>query len=173
MNTKVIIGIAVCIAVVAAIGLGLGRGTADASTSGSTESATKTPALPEDLVVNTIEGEALVPAEARKNAKLGDTVLLTGQIGGKSNPFVPNRAMFVVTGEGTSACASACGGCSSSKGLMAVTVQVVDDKGKVIAASLNGYKGLKAGAKVRVQAMVLQNDEHVFLVNAEEIAVLQ
>ncbi|MHC4871575.1 MAG: hypothetical protein ACYTFY_07000 [Planctomycetota bacterium] len=127
--------------------------------------------FPEGLVVDSIKGTPVLPAAAKETAKTGDKVLLVGTIGGRSTPFVKNRAMFILSGKGAAVLADCCPSKAKLSDKVA-TVQVVDKNGKVIPTSLEGYRGLLPGTTVTVSGTVEQNKEGVFLINATALAIL-
>jgi hypothetical protein len=174
MAACVVLGIGLVVAVAAVLNQGDDGGSAGTAPSkaGPVQDGGL---LPDGLVVASIKGEPVTPAVARKTMKAGDETLLLGTIGGRSKPFVQNRAMFIVTGEGTGACVRVCDACppEAEAAKVAATVQVVGEDGKVVPATLDGHRGLRTGAKVLVRGTVVQNQDGAFLVNADKIAVLE
>ncbi len=162
----------IVIATVALIGCGRKSEQNNASTPASA-------ALPADLVVAELPGEAQAPAVARRTAKAGDEVLLTGHIAGRKQPFVEGRAMFTIVGSDIAMCGDECAVpwdlcCSPTEAISAhaATIQLVNDQSQPVKASLNGHQGLAPGKQVVVRGTVHQADEHAFVVNLSKVAVV-
>ena len=136
-------------------------------------------ALLAGLIVAELPGEAITPINAKPNVKVGDEVLLSGNIAGRKKPMVDGRAMFSLVGGELLMCDENCGTCPTPWDLCcetpedilkhAATIQVVGADGKPIKASLEGYAGLKRGKKILVKGKVQQMDEHTFIINATQI----
>jgi len=136
--------------------------------------------LPADLVVEQLDGETVGPAQARKTAKPGDDVLLTGHIAGRKDPFVDGRAMFVLSDVSLPLCDDGCTApwdlcCETPTDIAAgtATVQVVGTDGRPLPVTLRDHAGLTPGCRITVAGEVQQSDESVFVVNAKSIAILE
>lgn len=151
---------------------------------GKTEStAAEEVALPAQLFVPTPPADAKPVAEVKKHAAVGDAVVLVGRIGGQLEPFVENRAMFLLADRSLPMCSDrgddhcptpwdAC--CEPREDITAktTTIQVVDGQGKPIKRGLNNANGLKPLAEVVVKGTVaLKPDEKTMVVNATAIYV--
>ncbi len=154
------------------------------SASDRTERNASHAVLPAELVVATLPGTPVSPFEARTTVKAGDKVLISGNIAGRKDPFVNDRAMFMLVGMELAMCGEKCGTkcptpwdlcCNTPDEIIkhAATIQLVDSTGTIVKASLAGHGGIKPGSKVTVSGVVEQVDEHVFVVNARNVAFAQ
>lgn len=149
-----------------------------ADTSTSSKQAMET-ALPEGLFLDAAPSEAASLSEARANAEVGETVTFHGYIGGRGEPIVEDRALFLVAdAENAPACTDSCKSpwdacCTSSEIIAAnsATVQLVDESGQLLAANLLGKGGIKPGAGVTVVGKVRQADDSVFVIDATGLAI--
>jgi hypothetical protein len=118
-------------------------------------------------------------SEARRagDLKKGDVVVLRGRVGGSREPFVPGRAVLTIVGRGLGACSDTPGDscatpwdycCETREDILAnsVTVQVVEEKGRVLRTDLKGRRGLKELADVVVVGKVATSDARAVVVNA-------
>ncbi len=140
-------------------------------------------ALPAELFVSTPPADAKPVADVKKQAAVGDAVVLVGRIGGQLEPFVESRAMFLLADKSLPMCSDrgddhcptpwdAC--CEPQQDITAktTTIQVVDGQGKPLKRGLNNAKGLKPLAEVVVKGTVaLKPDEKTMVVNATAIYV--
>lgn len=151
-------------------------------TGGCGKSGEPTAAVAESLLppalFGTVEGVALGVAEARETAQDGDQLVLRGWIGGRVEPFVENRAIFLLVDDSLPLCQDTCKTpwdlcCSPGEKIRAntVTVQIADEAGQPLRASLRGQGGLSPAAGVVVAGTVRRDGDALFLVNAERIAV--
>jgi len=170
---------------VAAMGLALGlmvAGFAASPARGQKVADVKSDALFKDVFVKSVAGPVLSPLGARHTAKKGDTITITGRVGGAKDPFVPGRAVLTLVGEELPACNENpddrcaipwdyC--CETPKDIVrhSVTVQVVDAKGRVIRADLKGRNGIAELSELTVVGKVIQADDKAFIVNATSLAV--
>lgn len=139
--------------------------------------------LPENLFVKALPAGAMVsPIEAKKTAKVGDTITITGRVGGSGEPFVADRAVFTIVGEALPACSDNpddhcsepwdyC--CETKEEITAhsATIQVVDDKGRPVRTGLKGQNGIAELSEVTVTGKVVQADEKTLVINATGIYV--
>ncbi len=112
-----------------------------------------------------IEGAKPV-VEAKASGKKGDRVVIVGRIGGSEDPFLAERAMFVVVdpsillcGEETKDdhCATPWDFCCEPPERLrkhSITVVVNGADGKPISHSLAGQGGLKPGGRVTIEGIV-------------------
>lgn len=124
--------------------------------------------------------------ELRTSVSPGDAVVLEAKVMGDLNPFVDNRALFVVGDEGTLISCDLRGDeghcdtpwdncCDDPKALKdgTATIQVVDATGQVIKHSIRGLGGLKELSRIRVRGVVApQATEGALIINATAIDVL-
>lgn len=146
------------------------------------KTAAGTPAaLPGDLFLTAAPPDAK-PVEAVKAAapKVGDTVAISGRIGGSRNPFVDGKAAFTLMGPELKACSDVEGDgckypwdycCEKKEDIAAhsALIQVVDASGAPIRAGLKGEKGLKELSKVVVVGKVTQVEGPNMVINATGI----
>src|SRR5439155_23057210 len=62
-------------------------------------------ALPPDLFVKTRPAGEVALAEAKKNAKRGDSIVVRGVVRGVTSAFVPGRSMVMLADESVPKCA--------------------------------------------------------------------
>ncbi len=62
------------------------------------------PKIPDSVFVDAAPKDAKSVATVKKDAKKGDTVVINAKIGGRSEPFVKNRAMFMVADRSLKSC---------------------------------------------------------------------
>lgn len=187
----------VCLAAAAAAALSLaacdkaGAPTPDQSASTPSASNTAPPSastpdagpatspFPATLFVTSIDGSPTPIADAKASAKEGDTVILTGHIGGREDPFVAGRAAFTLVDPVLKPCTDGCKTpwdfcCDSQSDIAkhAATIQVVDASGQVIKSDLKNHRGIKPGAQIVVSGTVAKRDNPaVLVVNANQIWV--
>jgi hypothetical protein len=104
-----------------------------------------------------------------KNAKEGDKVVFEAKVGGRPEPFVKNRAIFLVAdrslkicGEEDTDCSSAaepCCGSTETKNQKLLTVQFVGKDGKPLKVGAEGVRGLESRAKIVVEGTVAKVDD--------------
>lgn len=130
--------------------------------------------------------EAETITALRTRAKPGEQVTLVGKVMGMMEPFVPNRAAFVVGDEEVLVSCDLMGDedhcetpwdlcCEDPKAIRAstATIQVVDENGGVIKQEIRGVNGLKELSRMRVRGVVApQSSDEVLIVNAERIELL-
>lgn len=111
--------------------------------------------------------------EAKKDAKVGEKVAVSGRIGGNAKPFVEQRAVVTVMGPGVPPCTDGCvtpwDYCCESREDIAkhsATVQIVDAAGAPLKLSLKGQSGLKEMSEVIVVGTVAQSEGAVMVINA-------
>lgn len=141
-------------------------------------------AVPASLFAETPPPSVVSLTAAKDGASAGDHVVFDARVGGRRDPFVENRAIFVVADTSLPSCAELheddscrtpwdyC--CEPKDSLLRnmATVQVVDDDGQPLKASLAGVHGLIGLATVVVSGTVEQvDDAGTFVVRAESIHV--
>lgn len=122
-------------------------------------------------------------AEARKTAKKGDTVVIAAKIGGRAEPFVKNRAMFMVADRSLKSCDQTpddpcktpwdyCCEPPESKKVNMMTVQFVGDDGKPLKVGARSTGGLEPLALIVFEGTVAEiDDKGTFVVNAKKVFV--
>jgi hypothetical protein len=129
-------------------------------------------------------GTSLPIPELRRVAKPGDEVLLEVKVMGTREPFVDNRAIFVVGDEWTLISCDLRRGhdcptpwdncCDDPKAVRegTATIQVVDADGKVLRHEIKGVAGLKELSRLRIAGVVAPNStEAAFVINAQKIEI--
>lgn len=139
--------------------------------------------LPSGLFSSSNIDGAVSVIEARK-LKAGDKVKVHGKIMGTTDPFIKGRALFVIgdptkltscdlrPGDDCPAPWDVC--CDEDKDIAAGTlsVQVVDEDGKIMKAGLEGKSGLKKLSKVIIEGVVASNSSaDAMTINAERIFI--
>lgn len=127
------------------------------------------PAIPSEMFVDEKPADAKPLAEAKKNAKQGDKIVFEAKIGGRPEPFVKNRAIFLVAdrtlkicGEEETECASSsepCCGSSEARSQKLLTIQFVDKDGKPLRVGAEGVHGLESRARIVVEGTVAKVDD--------------
>lgn len=139
-------------------------------------------ALPSSIFLTSAPADAKNVEEVKGTAKPGDTIAIKGRIGGSENPFVEGRAVFTLVGPGIPACSDAgddhcktpwdyCCETPEDIAAHAATVQIVDDKGALLRASVKGEHGMKELADLIVVGKVAQADDKLLIVNATGIYI--
>jgi hypothetical protein len=141
------------------------------------------PAIPSDVFVAEKPKDAKPVAEVKKNAKKGDTVVIEAKIGGRAEPFVKNRAVFMIADRKLKSCDEIPGDtcpkpwdycCESpeSKSANMMTVQFVGKDGKPLKAGAEGVGGLEPLALIVVEGTVAEvDDKGNFIVSATKVFV--
>ncbi|GMU20805.1 MAG: hypothetical protein AMXMBFR13_09010 [Phycisphaerae bacterium] len=142
-------------------------------------------ALPPGLILAESPPQAKNVVEAKKEAQIGEEVVVRGRIGGRGEPFVENRAIFQLVDSSLPTCADNPGDgcktpwdyCCEPKDQItakSMTVQIVGADGKPLRTNLKGQGGLVPMAKVVIRGKVEQKpDENTMTVRADGIYVEQ
>jgi len=137
--------------------------------------------LPASLFLRESPTTASDVGELKKTAKEGEEVTLRGKIGGQAKDvFNSSRATFMVADMKLKSCDQMPGDTCKTpwdfccvpvneKAANIAVVQVVDDKGKLIKASLKGANGLDHLSIVVVKGKVSKADGKNLIVNATGI----
>jgi len=151
----------------------------------TTTTAAPAPALPANLFLTAAPADAKDVKDAKAAAKTGDTVVLTGRIGGSKEPFVPGRALFTLVDGHLPACGETSKEddcetpwdfCCEPRDTMTAntaTVQVVGPEGQPLKTSLENVQGLKKLAKVTIVGKVAKAEPGNLLIEATGIYVTQ
>ncbi len=114
------------------------------------------------------ENVQTISALKKSEIKAGEQVTLQGRIGGSGNPFVTDYAAFMLADDTILAacdisdddhCAKPWDYCCEDKSKIKsniITVQAVDDNGKVIKSKIDGLDGIKAGSFVVVSGAIAE-----------------
>ncbi len=142
-----------------------------------TNKKTAEAALPEALFVSAAPSQSTGVKKIRSTAKVGDTVVVRGIIGGRKKAFLEDRAVMLLTDATLSPCPPEEGCptpwdfcCETKDTLLAntLTVQVVDAKGSPLKLSLDGSHGL-AGTKTVVVEGLVSSTEGGVVIDATKI----
>jgi hypothetical protein len=151
------------------VGLGVlivGGGCKDSAAPAAPEKAateaTTGSGIPDGVWLASSPAGAKAVAEVKKSAAAGQEVVLTGRIGGRKDPFVSGRAMFMLSDRSIPSCEETHGpGCATPWDYCCepketvlggtLTVQIVGADGKPLKTGLEGAHGLKPLAEVVVK----------------------
>lgn len=141
-------------------------------------------ALPPTLFAATAPADAKAVGASKPTAKKGEQVVLTGRIGGSSEPFVAERAIFTLVDLSLASCAAMgdkdhcatpwdyCCEAPESLTKNTATIRVVDATGAPLKLNLNGAGDLKPLAEITVAGTIAEADgKNLLIVNAERIYV--
>lgn len=134
------------------------------------ETSSAAPTLPDTLFLTAAPQGAKDVKAAKPEIKVGDEVVLQGRIGGREEPFVDGRAVFVLMDNALPACSDnpddACATpwdycCESPADVAAhaATIRVLGPDGQPLKTGLKGANGLEPLAKVTVVGKVAERDE--------------
>jgi hypothetical protein len=142
------------------------------------------PALPASLLAEKAPKDAVSVAKARETAKPGEAIVLRGKIGGRKIALVPKAAIAVLADEKSiTSCNNMPGDscatpwdycCETPEKLTAstATIQVRDEKGKVLRAPLRGLGELKELSTVVISGTVdAASTKDNLIVNATSVFV--
>lgn len=145
--------------------------------------ASDAPKIPATVFVQEAPKDAKDVAALKKTAKKGDTVVMKAKVGGRAEPFVKNRAIFMVADRALKSCDEipgdtcpkpwdyCCETPESKKANMA-TVQFVGADGKPIKTGAQSAGGLEPLALVVVEGVVSEiDDKGTFVVDARKVFV--
>lgn len=129
-----------------------------------------TPQIPDAVFVESEPADAKCVSVVKKDAKKGDTVIVKAKIGGRSEPFVKNRAIVIVADRCLKSCDQIPGDtcakpwdycCEPPESLKAntMTLQFVDDAGKVIKTGAQGIHHLEPLALIVVEGTIAEKDD--------------
>ncbi len=133
------------------------------------------PKIPDSVFVSESPKDPKSVATIKKDAKKGDTVVFSAKIGGRAEPFVKNRAIFMVADRSLKSCNEIPGDtcakpwdycCESpeSKKLNMMTLQFVGSDGKTLKVGAQGSHGtdspaLEPLALIVVEGTVTEKDD--------------
>jgi hypothetical protein len=138
--------------------------------------AASAPAIPDSaFLAARPEGAAESLRELKQGTKAGDEVVFVARIGGRSEPFVKGRAIFLVADAGLKPCVTEEGNCCETpwdyccetpEDLLknVATVRFVDAAGDPIKASAQDHKGLIGLKTVVVRGTVKEADASGYFV---------
>ncbi|RBP47761.1 hypothetical protein DES53_101560 [Roseimicrobium gellanilyticum] len=141
-------------------------------------------ALPSSLLADKAPAEAVSVKKARESAKPGEAIVLRGKVGGRKIALVPKAAIAVLADEKSitscndmpgDSCAFPWDYCCETPEKIAAstaTIQVRDEKGKVVKAPLRGLGDLKELSVVVISGTVdTASTKDNLIVNATSIFV--
>ena len=141
------------------------------------------PKIPAEVFVDEAPEDAKCVAEVKKSAKKGDEVVIAAKIGGRAEPFIRNRAMFLVADRCLRSCDEIPGDtcvkpwdycCEPAESLKAntATILIAGPDGKPLKCPAQGVAGLEPLALVVIEGKVVERDDKgVFVVEARRIHV--
>ena len=122
--------------------------------------------------------------DAKKNSKVGDSVVFLARVGGRVKPFMTNQAIFVVADPSLKSCEIMADDdhcsvpwdycCEDSNMLRSgmATICIKGEDGRPIKVNAEGAGGLEAAKFVVIEGVVNdRNDEGLFIVDASSIWV--
>lgn len=141
------------------------------------------PRIPDTVFVTESPKDPKDVAALKKSAKKGDTVVLRAKIGGRAEPFVKNRAMFIVADRSLKSCDENpeetcprpwdyCCESAESKRANLATIQFTDADGKPLKTGAQGVGDLEPLALVVIEGVVSEiDDKGTFVVTARKVFV--
>jgi flagellar basal body L-ring protein FlgH len=171
MQTRFIMTLAIVAALLAGCEKKPAPSPSASSKTGSTPAGPESTTLPAGFMLASRPESAKTVEEHKAAAKVGDTVAITGRVGGSEEPFLDDRAMLVLMGPGLNACSDNKGDecktpwdyCCEKKSDVAkhaATIRVVGADGKPIKTGLKGQGGMKELSTLVVVGKVSQLDEN-------------
>lgn len=156
-------------------------GACDKTEPKESKSAANPEPLPQGLFVDAAPQSAVGVLEAAPEADVGETVTVTGKIGGSKTPFATERAMFTIVDASIPSCdqnpADSCPTpwdyCCEDRADVAAasaTIRVSDAEG-ILKHGLDGEGGLNPGDIVTVVGTVAQAGEAGLVIDATSIFV--
>jgi len=138
--------------------------------------------LPDTLFVTVEPTAAREVGEVKADAAAEGAVVLRGRIGGRVEPFVKDRAIFMLADYRMPTCRDKHGDgcptpwdycCEPKDELLAktATIQIVGPDGQPLKLGLQGQHGLEPMAEIVVSGRVASRDGGTLLINAERIFV--
>jgi len=140
--------------------------------------------LPKDFITNKDLGSALSILETKKETLANKSIILSGYIGGRREPFTKGRASFIVIDNSIKKCDEKKGDncptpwdacCLDRRKLLQtiLTVQVLDKNSSLLKGSLKGVGGLLPGKKIKVNGTINPiSIPSAMLINAKQIQLL-
>lgn len=141
------------------------------------------PKIPPAVFVTEAPKEAKDVAAVKKSAKKGDTVVVKAKVGGRAEPFVKNRAIFMVADRSLKSCDEIPGDtcakpwdycCESSESKKAnmATIQFVGADGKPLKVGAQAAGGLEPLRLVVIEGVVSEvDDKGSFVIDARKVFV--
>lgn len=137
-------------------------------------------AMPVALFTTTEPPGAQPVEEVKKTAKVGDTVTISGRVGGSRDPFIAERAVLTIVGPGLKACSDTPGDacsypwdycCESKEDIAAhaATIQVIGTDGAPLQETLRNAHGIKELSTVVVVGKVVAAEGSNLVINATQI----
>ena len=143
----------------------------------------ESPRIPPAVFVTEAPKDAKDVAALKKSAKRGDTVVMKAKIGGRSEPFVKNRAVFMVADRSLRSCDEipgdtcskpwdyCCESPESKKANMA-TIQFTGADGKPLKVGAQSAGGLEPLGLVVIEGVVSEiDDKGTFVIDARKMFV--
>lgn len=130
-----------------------------------TPTAPPIPQIPPSTFLKEKPKDAKPVKEVKASAKKGDTVTITGRIGGRTEPFIKSRAMFLIADPSLKACNEIPGDtcktpwdfcCETPETMKAclATIQIVGADGKPLKVDAQGAGGMKPLSRLTIVGTV-------------------
>ena len=141
------------------------------------------PKIPPAVFVTESPKDAKDVAALKKTAKKGDTVVVRAKVGGRAEPFVKSRAIFMVADRSIKSCDEVPGDtcprpwdycCESpeSKKANIATIQFTGSDGKPLKVGAQSAGGLEPLALVVIEGVVSEiDDKGTFVIDAKKVFV--
>lgn len=166
---------------IALILAGCGAQVADKAQTSEAPAANDQGSALKGLLTGSEPADALSVHALKADDHTGQEVVVTGRIGGTVEPFVQNRAMFMMADMNLEMCTTegdhcetpwdACCETPEDRIASAITVQVKDGAGAIIKEDLNGFSGLDPLAMVTVTGTVSEQNDQVLVLDAKSIYI--
>ena len=140
--------------------------------------------LPKGFITNKDLGIASSILDTKKNKLTNKTILLSGYIGGRREPFTKGRASFVVIDNSIKKCDEIKGDncptpwdacCEDRRTILSstLTVQIIDENSSLLKGTLKDVDGLQPGKRIKVLGTIdTMSIPSAMLVNAIQIQLL-
>jgi hypothetical protein len=156
----------------------VGCGTTAGPTAPSTPTAAATPDARYVLTEEPADAQSVVAA--KKDAKDGDEVTITGRIGGDVDPWVKGRAAFLIADHSLIPCNEREGDscptpwdycCESGIAESKATIKIVDDAGETVATDARELLGVKELQTVTIRGQAKRDEAGNLTVLAKSVFV--
>lgn len=139
-------------------------------------------ALPTGLFLDAAPEGAQAIQAARQSARAGEELVVRGRVAGHADPIAPNRAILTLLDTSIKTCDETPGDscqtpwdacCEPRDSLQAgvATIQVVDESGRPLEATLRGAGGIEPLKELTVTGTVAAHDGSILVINATGIHV--
>jgi hypothetical protein len=142
------------------------------------------PTIPASVFTDTPAKDAKGVTETMRTAKKGERVVVEATLGGRAEPFVRSRAVFVVADRALKACGETgdhgcktpwdyCCEPAERKKTGLATIEIADKDGRILKVSAQGAGGLEPLVRLVVEGTVREIDaKGLLVIRAERIHVV-